>query len=83
MSIEDAIRTIIREEITGALANHKERDNNELPFLMDAKDVSRVLRCSLRSAYSVMEEKDFPLLRIGKMKRVKREDFLVWLNKNK
>lgn len=53
------------------------------PSLLNAKHVSEILGVSLRFAYELMEKKDFPLVRIGRTKRVKKEDLVAWIDKHK
>jgi excisionase family DNA binding protein len=55
----------------------------DYPILMKAEHVSELLGVHLRHAYEVMEESDFPLIRIGRKKRVQREDFFNWLGQHK
>jgi excisionase family DNA binding protein len=52
------------------------------PIVMTAKHVSEILGCSLRIAYEVMEQPDFPLIRIGRHKKVNREAFFRWLERS-
>jgi excisionase family DNA binding protein len=54
-----------------------------LPEVLKAKDVSTFLNVSSRYAYEIMERNDFPTLRIGRTKRVMKQDFLNWLEKQK
>lgn len=51
----------------------------ELPMILTAKEVAAVLQISKNRAYEIMEFEDFPLIRIGKSKRVAKEAFLNWL----
>ncbi|PFA66870.1 DNA-binding protein [Bacillus sp. AFS015802] len=46
---------------------------------MTAEDVAQCLGISRRVAYEVMERRDFPLLRIGRLKKVNKYDFEEWL----
>lgn len=55
----------------------------ELPEVLKAKDVSDFLNVSSRYAYEIMERNDFPTIRIGRSKRVLKEDFFKWLNSQK
>jgi predicted DNA-binding transcriptional regulator AlpA len=55
------------------------KEKNEYPIVMKAKDVAEVMGVSKRTAYHIMEIKDFPLIPIGKMKLVTRESFFNWL----
>lgn len=53
----------------------------QYPITMTAKHVAEVLGISLRVAYEVMEQKDFPLIRIGRNKKVNREAFFKWMER--
>ncbi|WLR53592.1 helix-turn-helix domain-containing protein [Mesobacillus subterraneus] len=55
----------------------------EYPALLNAKHVSEILGVSLRHAYELMEQNDFPLVRIGRTKRVIKDDLVTWINKHK
>lgn len=85
MNIEEIIRQIIREEIHAALERKPTNWNidNEYPEYLNAKMVSKILSCSLRNAYEIMNRADFPLIQIGRTKRVKRESFFSWLDQMK
>lgn len=54
-----------------------------LPEVLKAKDISTYLNVSSRYAYEIMERTDFPTIRIGRTKRVLREDFLNWIEQQK
>jgi predicted DNA-binding transcriptional regulator AlpA len=49
------------------------------PLVLTVKDISQILKISKPTAYEVMNQKDFPLLRIGRCKRVIRYEFFSWL----
>ncbi len=49
------------------------------PLVLTAKEISLILKISKPSAYEVMKRSDFPLIKIGRCKRVLREEFFVWL----
>jgi excisionase family DNA binding protein len=51
----------------------------QYPIVLTAKHVAEILGCSLRIAYEIMERPDFPLLRIGRHKKVNREAFFRWM----
>jgi excisionase family DNA binding protein len=51
--------------------------------LLTAKDIAKTMHVSIRSAYRVMNEKGFPLIRIGNTHRVKSDEFLKWLETKK
>ena len=66
-----------KEEIKMKECKYKNYD--ELPLVLNAKDVSEVLGLSLAGTYELMREKDFPAKRIGKRIIVPRDEFLEWL----
>lgn len=46
---------------------------------MNAKHIQEILGVSERFAYEYMERPDFPLVRIGRNKRVQRDKFFKWI----
>ena len=50
-----------------------------LPDVMDAKQLADVLHISKDGAYNLLNSQDFPTLRIGGRKLVMKQDFLEWL----
>lgn len=54
-----------------------------MPPVLKASDVAKFLNISSRYAYEIMERTDFPTLKLGRSKRVMRDDFLIWVNKQK
>ncbi|MBS4173515.1 helix-turn-helix domain-containing protein [Bacillus sp. FJAT-49736] len=58
-------------------------DKKDFPVLLTADEISQILKCSKRVAYEIMDQKDFPLIKIRRSKRVNREDFFGWLDKQK
>ncbi|PKR85054.1 helix-turn-helix domain-containing protein [Heyndrickxia camelliae] len=56
-------------------------EQKDFPVLLTADEISQILKCSKRVAYEIMDQKDFPLIRIRRSKRVNRDDFFTWLDK--
>ena len=50
------------------------------PLVLTAVDISEILQISKPTAYELMDKSDFPLIKIGRCKRVLREDFFLWLS---
>lgn len=50
----------------------------QFPLVLTARDISEILQISKPSAYELMNQSDFPLLRIGRCKRVLRDQFIIW-----
>lgn len=55
---------------------------DELPLFLNAATVSSVLGVSPASAYELMNEKDFPTLRVGSRMVVPKEKFIEWVEQH-
>lgn len=55
----------------------------DLPQVLKATDIANYLNVSKGKAYQIMRLKDFPKLQFGRTIRVKRDDFLEWVEKQK
>jgi excisionase family DNA binding protein len=51
----------------------------EYPLILKAEHVAEILGISKRKAYEVMDYTDFPLVRLGRSKRVGRDAFFKWI----
>lgn len=51
----------------------------ELPFFLNSRNISEIMGVSHKTANEWMNDTSFPLIRVGKIKRVEREKFLAWL----
>lgn len=50
----------------------------DLPLFLNAKLVAQVLGVSISTAYEVMHEPGFPVLRVGSRMVVPKEKFMQW-----
>ena len=50
-----------------------------MPDVMDAKQLAQALQISKAGAYNLLNDLDFPTLRIGGRKLVMKQDLLDWL----
>jgi excisionase family DNA binding protein len=57
------------------------KSTTDYPLILTVDHVSEIMGVSKRIAYELMEYKGFPLIRIGRLKRVNREAFFGWLEK--
>lgn len=65
------------------MSNENSRNGfHSYPIILTAVEISEILRISKPTAYSLMDRKDFPLIKIGRSKRVKRDLFFLWLENN-
>jgi excisionase family DNA binding protein len=55
----------------------------EYPIILTAKHIMEILGVGKDYAYELMKRKDFPTIKVGKYKRVHRDDFFAWLEKQK
>ena len=62
------------------MSNYTKLD--ELPLVLDAKDVADIMGISLTAAYRLFDRKDFPTIRTGmRRKLVSRDAFFDWLKR--
>lgn len=54
----------------------------ELPLFLNSETVAKVLGVSASSAYELMHEPDFPMLRIGNRMVVPKEQFIQWVTEH-
>ncbi|HDX9529701.1 TPA: helix-turn-helix domain-containing protein [Bacillus thuringiensis] len=54
---------------------------NEYPIMLKVDHVAEVLGISQRKAYDIMDQKGFPLVKIGRKKVVPRDAFFNWIEK--
>lgn len=54
----------------------------ELPLFLNAKLVAQVLGISPSSAYELMHESNFPVLKVGSRMIVPKEKFIQWVAQN-
>ena len=55
---------------------------DELPLFLNSTLVAKVLGVSPSSAYELMHEPDFPVLRVGSRMVVPKEKFIQWVEKH-
>lgn len=55
---------------------------DELPLFLNAEMVAQVLGVSPSSAYELMHEPGFPVLRIGSRMVVPKEQFIQWVTEH-
>lgn len=53
---------------------------DKLPLFLNANLVSRVLGVSVSTAYELMHEPGFPVLRVGSRMVVPKEKFIEWVS---
>ena len=58
------------------------KDYSELPLFLNAKLVAQVLGISPSSAYELMHESNFPVLKVGSRMIVPKEKFIQWVAQN-
>ena len=55
---------------------------DELPLFLCADHVAKLLGISISSAYELMQESSFPVLKVGNRKVVPKEKSRAWVEKN-
>ena len=54
---------------------------DELPLFLNAETVAKVLGIAPSSAYELMHEADFPVLKVGNRMIVPKEKFVEWVQR--
>lgn len=54
------------------------KNYDDLPLFLNAKAVAQVLGVSISTAYEMMHEPGFPVLRVGSRMVVPKEKFIRW-----
>ncbi|RSK26536.1 DNA-binding protein [Bacillus sp. HMF5848] len=60
---------------------HARKHIDDYPLMLTAEELKEILQVSKVTAYSIMDQPSFPLIRIGRSKRVLKKEFLTWLTK--
>jgi excisionase family DNA binding protein len=47
--------------------------------VLTAQNIAKILKVSRATAYEIIERDDFPIIRIGRNKRVMAHEFLNWI----
>ena len=55
---------------------------DELPLFLNSELVAKVLGVSPSSAYELMHQPDFPVLRVGSRMVVPKEKFIQWVEEH-
>ena len=55
---------------------------DDLPLFLNSELVAKVLGVSPSSAYELMHEPDFPVLRVGSSMVVPKEQFIRWVEEH-
>lgn len=50
------------------------------PMILTAEHIAEILMVSKPTAYELMDQTSFPLIRIGRSKRVLKDKFFNWLS---
>ncbi|MGM0836745.1 MAG: helix-turn-helix domain-containing protein [Bacillota bacterium] len=58
----------------------KNKRIDDYPIVLSAKDISEILQISKPTAYELMNHSDFPVIKIGRCKRVLRDEFFKWIS---
>ena len=53
---------------------------DDLPLFLNAETVAQVLGVSISSAYELLHEPGFPVVRVGSRMGVPKEKFMAWVS---
>ena len=75
---KDRIRGEIMKE---QIIDNRYKDYADLPLLLGANDLIRILGLSRTNIYYLLRADNFPTITIGKRKMVRKDKFIEWLDK--
>lgn len=55
-------------------------DRSDLPIVLGARHVTRIMGLSKSATYEIFKQPDFPLLEVNGRKLVYRDSFFKWLD---
>lgn len=56
-------------------------NKSDYPIILNAKHIQEIMGIGVRRSYEIMDLKGFPKIQIGRTKRVERDKFFEWLEK--
>ena len=56
------------------------KSHDDLPLFLNAETVAKVLGVSISSAYELLHELGFPVVRVGSRMVVPKEKFMAWVS---
>jgi len=59
------------------------KTSEEYPFVLNAHDISNILKISKPTAYKLMNHPTFPIIKVCGPKRVLRDDFFNWISSSR
>ncbi|MGU9539220.1 helix-turn-helix domain-containing protein [Clostridium tepidum] len=60
-----------------------EKQFEELPMMLTVDQMRKVLNIGKNSAYELIYQKNFPILKLGERKiRIPKKDLLIWIESN-
>lgn len=60
-----------------------EKEFEQLPMMLTVDQMRKVLNIGKNSAYELIYQKNFPILKLGERKiRIPKKDLLIWIENN-
>lgn len=56
-------------------------EKDQYPLILKVGDIQEILSIGKAAAYSLMDQEGFPCIKIGRLKRVPRDQFFEWIAK--
>ena len=68
----------MRDDSTNVRAITVKR-TEELPVVLTPSDIAAILGVSRNTSYELLHSENFPVFKVGKLYRVPRDEFLLWM----
>jgi predicted DNA-binding transcriptional regulator AlpA len=72
---------MILYKIEGKQRGLRLMEKDQYPLILKVGDIQEILGIGKAAAYSLMDQKGFPCTKIGRLKRVPRDQFFEWIAK--
>ena len=79
----ERVRSVAKTKMKGnSMKASQFNDYSDLPLFLNAETVAKTLGVAPSSAYKLMHESDFPVLKVGNRMVVPKEKFVGWVEQH-
>ena len=79
----ERVRSVAKTKMKGnSMKASQFNDYSDLPLFLNAETVAKTLGVAPSSAYKLMHESDFPVLKVGNRMVIPKEKFIQWVEQH-
>jgi excisionase family DNA binding protein len=57
------------------------KEKSDYPLILTVEEIQEILCIGKNTAYELMDQQGFPCIKIGRLKRIPRDQFFEWISK--